>query len=265
MTAARDIIRELQALGARLEADGERLVLHAGSRAIPQPLVQQARGAKRAILALLGATIAPSAPAGNRDGLSDPPVTKNRLAALANYALESRRNANDLLRPPFGGLSGGVSSENRGGISERETLAVLAGDPETQDLRHLSLNYAPPNLSVSGGEDVETPKTATPKPVLAILGNRQDFCGAHDDFSPKTATRSCRKGPLGPSRFKIRSTQNLMKRVVLQPQVLGKVNIYAVNVDCRSMNGSKPGGVASACTAAAARPGSSARRCKVRI
>ena len=195
MTAARNIIRELQALGARLEGDGERLVLHAGSRAIPQPLVQQARDAKRAILTLLGATIAPSTPAGNRGGLSETPVIKNRLAALAKADLESRRDADDSLRPPFGGLSGGLSSENRGGLSGPRVLAVLDGDQEAKDLRHFSQNNTESNLSVRDGEGVETPKTATPKSVLAVLGNGQDFCGTRDGFSPKTATRSCRKGP----------------------------------------------------------------------
>jgi len=34
---ARDVMRELQALGARVRRDGDRLILHAGRRPIPQP------------------------------------------------------------------------------------------------------------------------------------------------------------------------------------------------------------------------------------
>ena len=40
---ARSIVRELQALGARLERDGDLLMLRAGRHPIPQPLVERAR------------------------------------------------------------------------------------------------------------------------------------------------------------------------------------------------------------------------------
>jgi hypothetical protein len=54
LTGARNIIRELRALGARPERNGDRLILRAGSRPIPQPLAQQARDAKRELVAFLG-------------------------------------------------------------------------------------------------------------------------------------------------------------------------------------------------------------------
>jgi len=105
LTVARNIIRELRALGARLERDGDRLILRAGSRPIPQPLVQQARDAKRDILALLGPPGTLSPP--NGDAIS--PTSKNPVAVLAKTCPESRENASDLLTPPVGGLSGGLS------------------------------------------------------------------------------------------------------------------------------------------------------------
>ena len=46
MTPARDILRQLSTLGARIECRGERLVLCAGKRPVPPDLIAAARGAK---------------------------------------------------------------------------------------------------------------------------------------------------------------------------------------------------------------------------
>src|SRR5215472_17232030 len=78
MSAARDIIRELQALGAHLERDGDRMTLRAGRQPIPQLLVQRARDAKRELLALFDEPTALSPPTKNRHF----PTTKKTVAAL---------------------------------------------------------------------------------------------------------------------------------------------------------------------------------------
>jgi hypothetical protein len=105
LSAARNIVRELQALGARLVRDGDRLILRAGSRPIPQLLVQQARDAKRELLALLDQPAALRVP---RQGAVFP-TSPEPVAVLAKTCPESRENASDLLTPPVGGLSGGLS------------------------------------------------------------------------------------------------------------------------------------------------------------
>jgi hypothetical protein len=58
LSTTRNIIRELQALGAYLERDGDRLVLWTGRHPVPRHLVEQARDAKRELLALLDARAA---------------------------------------------------------------------------------------------------------------------------------------------------------------------------------------------------------------
>jgi hypothetical protein len=54
MTAARDILRRLSVLGARVECRGNRLVLCTGRRVIPADLIEAARAAKPELLAMLG-------------------------------------------------------------------------------------------------------------------------------------------------------------------------------------------------------------------
>ena len=102
LSAAGNIIRELQALGAHLVRDGDRLILRAGSRPIPQLLVQRARDAKRELLALLDQHAALRMP--REDGLF--PTTKKPLASLGENDSESRGKAGGLLRMPAGTLSG---------------------------------------------------------------------------------------------------------------------------------------------------------------
>src|SRR5690242_10870839 len=50
------ILSQLAAFGARLERDGDRLVVTAGERRVPAHLVQQARAEKPALLKLLTST-----------------------------------------------------------------------------------------------------------------------------------------------------------------------------------------------------------------
>jgi hypothetical protein len=85
--AARNIIRELEAIGAHLVRNGDRLILRAGGRPIPQLLVQRARDAKRELLALLDERAAVRVP--REDGLF--PTTKKPVASLGESDPESRR------------------------------------------------------------------------------------------------------------------------------------------------------------------------------
>ena len=147
---ARDIMRELQALGARLERAGDRLILRAGSHPIPQSLVDRAREAKRGILALLDPAVAPRPPSG--EAVS--PTSQEPVAVLANPSPQSRRNADVLLRPPVGGLSGGLRESPA-------TLAALGDDtmaPEPEELCGFhEINHL--NLSVSGVVTPQSSKT----------------------------------------------------------------------------------------------------------
>jgi hypothetical protein len=56
MTAARNILRRLSVLGARVERRGDRVVLCTGRRTIPADLIEAARAAKPELLAMLGRT-----------------------------------------------------------------------------------------------------------------------------------------------------------------------------------------------------------------
>jgi hypothetical protein len=53
MSAAADVLKRLRALGARIESDGDRLILRAGKRPIPEPLVEEVRTAREGLLGLL--------------------------------------------------------------------------------------------------------------------------------------------------------------------------------------------------------------------
>src|SRR5438270_7936668 len=149
MTKARNIIRELQALDARLERDGDRLVLRAGSRPVPQSLVHQARDAKQELLALLGDISGLSAPC--QDGRS---LTKVPMAVLGNNGTNRPGNANDSLRPPICSLSDGLN-----GLTDTLALlgdAEIAANPEL--LCGYGGNHPTPNLQVSGSIAPEMPK-----------------------------------------------------------------------------------------------------------
>ncbi len=55
MSAARDILRRLSALGACVECRGERVVLRTGSRSVPPELVEEARQVKAEMSKMLNA------------------------------------------------------------------------------------------------------------------------------------------------------------------------------------------------------------------
>ena len=192
MTEARNIVRELQALGAHLKRHGDRLVLRAGNRQIPQPLVQQARDAKRDILALLDSVDTLRPTSGNAVLLT----SQKSVAVLAKSRPQSRRNADDLLSPPVGGLSGGLSVgfdalaplDDCATASDASTRPPKREDPcgSCQDADKI-------NHPVSGCVSVEAPKTATPTEPLAVLANREARRGFQAGPSTKPATLSCRE------------------------------------------------------------------------
>jgi hypothetical protein len=55
MSAARDLLADLDMIGAKLEPAGDRLILRAGSKAIPADLVRRIRDAKADLLATFAA------------------------------------------------------------------------------------------------------------------------------------------------------------------------------------------------------------------
>src|SRR5271156_5430821 len=60
MSAARDLLSDLDRIGARLEPAGDRLILRAGTTAIPAALVRRVREAKADLLATLAACTDPT-------------------------------------------------------------------------------------------------------------------------------------------------------------------------------------------------------------
>jgi hypothetical protein len=179
--SARNIIRELQALGARLERDGDRLILRAGSRLIPQLVVQQARDAKQELIALLDETAALSVP--RREGPF--PATKNPVASSEENCPESRRNSRGSLRMPVGTLSGILS----GGPA---AMASLDGDgsPAKSEDPCAPGEYC--HVSTSGRQ-ADFAKDATLKTPLASLAKSHGFCGSAPPLGPKDATAFCRE------------------------------------------------------------------------
>ena len=183
MSAARNFFRELLALGAQVERDDDRLILRAGRQPIPQFLVQRARAAKHELLALFD----------ELDGLRPPtqnsplPTSQKLVAVLGENDDESRRNADDLLRPPRGGLSGGLRSDS-------DPLAVFGDnlmEAENEDFCGIPENGAGHNRCVSDAIRAATPKTATPNEELAVLANGQDVWDTQGPPAPNTATLVC--------------------------------------------------------------------------
>jgi hypothetical protein len=189
LSAARNIIRELQALGAHLVRDGDRLILRAGSRPIPQLLVQRARDAKRELLALdqrdqLAALRVP-----REDRLS--PTIKKPVASLGENDSESRGKAGGLLRMPVGTLSGTLRRDSA-------DLAPLGGggaEQENKDFRGFLRDGGEFNQRVRGEDNRDLSKGATPSETLAPLAIGQVLCGSQPPSPPKDATPSWCKGP----------------------------------------------------------------------
>jgi len=67
MSAARDLLTDLDLIGARLEPAGDRLILRAGTKAIPAGLVRRVRDAKADLLAALSVSAGQTALGNNRN------------------------------------------------------------------------------------------------------------------------------------------------------------------------------------------------------
>jgi hypothetical protein len=190
LSAARNIVRELQALGARLVRDGDRLILRAGSRPIPQLLVQQARDAKRELLALLDQRDQLTALRMPReDGLF--PTSKKPVASLGENDPESRGEAGGLLRRPVGTLSGTLRRDS----ADLASLGGGGAEQENKDFRDFRCDGREFNQPVSTEDCRDFPKDATPAESLAPLANGQVFCGSRSPSPPKDATLSRGIGP----------------------------------------------------------------------
>jgi hypothetical protein len=184
--SARNVLRELQALGAHLERNGDRLILRAGSRRIPQVLVQRAREAKQDLFALLGSVDTGSSPS----GVAGLPTSQRSVAVLGNTRPESRGNAADAPRPPVDGLSGGLREHPA-------ALAVLPDDAmasKSEEIYGFGRDAPKTNLSASGADSLKPPITATLFEELAVLENHDVYGGSQGVASPKTATNFRRDG-----------------------------------------------------------------------
>jgi hypothetical protein len=82
MSAAHDLLADLDQIGARLEPAGDRLILRAGPKAIPAALVRRVREAKTDLLATLAVrtvhTVLRSGEDRERSGKSSPDEVKHR-------------------------------------------------------------------------------------------------------------------------------------------------------------------------------------------
>jgi hypothetical protein len=149
------ILRDLRALGAVLKRDGDRLILRAERRPIPQFLVERARAAKKELLMALDAEAAraiQTPPTQNAE-----PTTQIFLTAFKNGASESRVNSRNFedfkdRRPQNG--SGGLQN------LERKTAASagLEDAPlleETEDFRRFWQIEPTDNLLDNGADRKE--------------------------------------------------------------------------------------------------------------
>jgi hypothetical protein len=178
---ARNIMRELQGLDARLDRDGNRLILRAGRYPVPHHLVEQAREAKRELLTLLGGGGALRIP----NQQADLPTSPKPVSTLGEFLSESRGNAGDSLRCSNEHLSEHLSSSNEH-LSER----VLE---ESEDFCGPSGEERQFNHEVCEQDSPDLPKVLTPPGNVSILANAQDLCGVQGLVPLKVLTPSCRK------------------------------------------------------------------------
>jgi hypothetical protein len=153
VTTAHNVLRDLRALGAHIECADGRLVMRAGDRPIPKRLVEEARSAKRELLAMLDGSPPPKLlHQYSGGGLSvGTPENPSISAALAKTAKP------DFPMAVLGNSDGGLSGN--GGLS---------GD--------------------DGGLRGQITKTATRKSTLAVLAKPQHSCGSGAPLETKTAT-----------------------------------------------------------------------------
>jgi hypothetical protein len=189
LSTARNIIRELQALGAHLARDGDRLILRAGRRPVPQHLVERARDVKREMLALLDERGAKDATLRVPREIGLSPRTKKPVASFEENCPESRENTGGSLRMPVASLGGtlrgnsaSVASSAGGAIASKSEDFCESPDAGT-DINQQDSRRITPTLS----------KDATPSESLASLENSLVFCGSQTLSSPKDATPCCRE------------------------------------------------------------------------
>jgi DNA polymerase len=153
MMGTGEVLRELRRLGATLKRNGDRLTLRAGSRPIPQSLVEQVREAKQDILALFASEEGQTC-----SHQSEHPTTPSEVSIFKNLPVESRRNPDDLKMLTF--------SE---GVSIFKDAQNAAGD---------ILDFWPYNLSDSeqvSPNDMRIFKDAHSASKVSIFKNGHDF------------------------------------------------------------------------------------------
>ena len=80
MSADRDLLADLDLIGARLEPAGDRLILRAGPMAVPSALVRRVREAKADLLATLAVSTDPTVLGSdrNREHIGKPPPDEGK-------------------------------------------------------------------------------------------------------------------------------------------------------------------------------------------
>jgi hypothetical protein len=104
MTGAATILDDVARIGAHIEPDGDRLILHAGDRPIPADLVERVRAAKPELLAALSQ---PPSPAASRYAVALAALTERCPALVEAERCEACRRAGTpqypLLECAYGG------------------------------------------------------------------------------------------------------------------------------------------------------------------
>jgi hypothetical protein len=158
MNDPRDILCQLRGMGARLEHQNGRLVLRAGKRSVPEPLVEQVRAIKGELLMLLG-------------GVDDP---NQSLSPYDKKAWRSSRESTPRAPETPGFAEGRQVGALREVFAEGRQVGGCAHE-------HSSEERQKPTM--------EAPKDAT----LALLDESQHFRGLKAPIEPKDATESCRR------------------------------------------------------------------------
>ena len=119
MSGAPAILARLSALGARIERRGDKLILRAGGRSVPQPLVELARAAKAELLRLLDesdpAKALPGPPKARKQGIGE------HLSAEASVS-GAETQGTRLRRSPSGPTSILAQREHLSGAAETPAI-----------------------------------------------------------------------------------------------------------------------------------------------
>jgi hypothetical protein len=133
VTRATDVLTRLAVLGARVERRGDRLILCAGPRPVPKPLVDAARAAKPELLALLAAPGTPidavaavksatSAAAGDPNTAADGLNQESQI-----FCGKAEGSINSATRTVSNGRYGGVNLIGPSGINLCDNSGTEAG------------------------------------------------------------------------------------------------------------------------------------------